>query len=160
MNNINETKNDENLAVVIFYDVISKIQSGVETSKGTIRPYDILDYYQNDGIEMSKIIENVYGKVESKDLEILRNFLKKNQKGATLKDYDKRQILNLKNVRLLKDENGVPIPGTERVITTTEKEKIFAYIENNNLPMTSGIYSAALDRYINGELVLDRVQKK
>lgn len=108
---------------------------------------------------MKKIIEFVYGKVKSEDLEILRNFLKNNPKGNDIKEYDKKQILRVKNIKLLKDENGKPIPGTEREITTEEKEKVFAFIEENNLPLTTKIYSIVIDRYINGELTLDRTPK-
>lgn len=83
------------------------------------------------------------------------------------KDYKKlddisiREIFSMKyEINLKKDENGMPIPGTGRIITNEEKKMIFDYILENNYPLNIKIYNLLLKAYTNGELTIENNVRK
>ena len=72
-----------------------------------------------------------------------------------LDDISIRQIFStIHEVNLQRDETGIPIPGTGRLITNDEKKMIFDYILENNYPLTKRFYNFILREYINGEVEL------
>lgn len=74
-----------------------------------------------------------------------------------LTDYDIRQIFAIKHeVNLRRDESGMPIPGTGRVITNEEKKQIFDYILENEYPLTKKMYNIILHGYLDNEIEFEQ----
>ena len=93
--------------------------------------------------------------------EELNLLVKQQKKSFKLNSIDIRQIFNTKHeVNLKRDETGMPIVGTGRVITNDEKKMIFDYILDNNYPVTQKMYTFLLKGYIDGELELSMEKPK
>lgn len=72
-----------------------------------------------------------------------------------------REIFAMKHeVNLIKDENGMAIPGTGRIITNEEKKSVLDYIIENDFPLTKNIYNVLLKGYIQGEIELETEEKR
>ena len=73
-----------------------------------------------------------------------------------LSDTQIREIFATKHeVDLERDENGIPIPGTGRIITNEEKKSVFDYILENNYPLTKKVYNIILRAYLDNELEIN-----
>ena len=67
-----------------------------------------------------------------------------------------RQMFKVRHeVNTIRDEKGMPIPGTGRLITVEEKKQIIDFMMENNYPLTITIYNLLLRGYINGELTIE-----
>ena len=76
-----------------------------------------------------------------------------------LNDIAIREIFAMKHeVNMLRDEKGMVIPGTGRVITNEEKKMVFDFMLENDLPFTKKMYSFILNAYISNELELSEVK--
>ena len=93
----------------------------------------------------------------AKEMKITKNnWNYKAEASYRLTDYDIRQIFATNHeVNLERDENGIPIPGTGRIITNEEKKAIFDYILENSYPLTRKIYNIVLRAYLNNEIEFD-----
>lgn len=145
--------------------IIDNIENGVVTPDGNIRPYDILDYYQNEYInkenDIYKNINIIRNDISKEQVIKFKRFIDKNPVGERLDHFTIKNIFSTNDeVNVKRDESGKLIPGTGRIITPTEKKEIFDYILENNLPLTSKIYSLALKRYLNNELVFEEKTHK
>lgn len=73
-----------------------------------------------------------------------------------LTDSEIRQIFATKHeVNLERDEKGMPIPGTGRVITSEEKKMVFDFILENDYPLTKRMYNIVLYAYLDNEIELN-----
>ena len=139
-------------------ELVNFIKNGVNIN-GKTRNFDILDYYiLSKGVPVKVFLENLPKDISLDNLKTLKTFFFNNNEG-TLMDIDSyyiRQILSTKDeVNTKRNEEGYPIPGTGRIIKTEEKRNIIDYIINNNIPLTTKIYSLAMKRYISGELIIE-----
>lgn len=67
-----------------------------------------------------------------------------------------RELFDIKyEVNTKRDETGVPIPGSGRLITAEEKKLVLDYMVNNDLPMSKKVYYFILKGYVNNEISLD-----
>ena len=91
--------------------------------------------------------------------EIIFSKKKWNYKSITsylFTDYDIRQIFATSHeVNLERDDSGMPIPGTGRLISNEEKKQVFDYILENNYPLTKKMYNIILYGYLNNEIELN-----
>lgn len=100
-----------------------------------------------------------------KEIEILKKDAKKSWNNyivsPKLNDIAIREIFAMVHeVNLQRDETGMPIPGTGRIITAEEKKMVFDYILDNKLPLTKKMYDLILKAYISGDLELEEEKEK
>ena len=157
-------KKDKKAMLNVLEEILYEIRNGVVLKDGTVRSYDILDYYQNPYInsvmDINTNFDLIRNSIERKDLITFRKFMSENHPGTLLDSTMIKDMFSIKyEINTLKDKNGMPIPGTGRVITNNEKRMMIDYIIQNNLPLRSKIYKLALSRYISNELVLEDTKK-
>lgn len=151
--------NDEQM-LEIFNKLIDDIKSGVVDNKGNKRLYDILDYYQVVNIEPVTLFDAIRNKASKDDIIIFKKFLHNNPIGLKIDELFLREVFGIQEeINTKRDEKGLPIPGTGRIITNEEKKMVFDYIIENKLPATLKIYKIVLKRYINGEIDLENQKK-
>ena len=76
-----------------------------------------------------------------------------------LNNLDIRQIFaTTHEVDLKRDESGMPIPGSGRIVTNDEKKMVFDYIMEHNYPLTRKIYNLILQAYLSEEIELENKQ--
>ena len=115
-----------------FYDRIISLAYEIDTNDS----FDALDYYEVTRLKNSDFRDIVSKKIDKKN--IVRIVQKLNMKVKLNMNLNKTIELNSKKI----------ISGRE--ITFEEKEAIFKYLEDNNLPL--GLYNVALKRYLNDRL--------
>jgi len=94
-------------------------------------------------------------KMEYEKYRLERSWNYNNKKTYKLTDLDIREIFKTTHeVNLERDKDGMPIPGTGRVITNEEKKMIFDFIIDHNYPLTRNAYSYVLNAYLNDEIDL------
>ena len=97
-------------------------------------------------------------------LSIETNKYKKNWNSQKVSSYklsesEIREIFATSHeVNLDRDEYGMPIPGTGRLITNEEKKNIFDFILENKYPLTRRVYNLVLQAYINNEVEIEKKQ--
>lgn len=85
-----------------------------------------------------------------------QNWNNKKDGSYILSDTQIREIFATNHeVGLDRDENGIPIPGTGRVITNEEKKAVFDFILENSYPLTKKVYNIILRAYLDNELDLN-----
>lgn len=151
-------KSLENITREIKY-IVYLLKNGVEEN-GIIRPFDLIDYYMitkrniNETLKYSRLILN------EKDAQILKLFVKKNDKGGEYNKKDIELIMSEKvEVNCQKNKNGVIIPGTGEIFSNENKLKIIEYLKQNNIQVNRKTYTVAFRRYINGYLDLTKIKK-
>lgn len=128
------------------------LKNGVSLEDGTTREFDLLDYYLNFQIlpkDLNDCVKCQTNPINIADYKILRPFISKLMSPSTQLNIE--QIMNATlEVNAQRDENGWPIMGTGRIITSEEKQEVIDFLINNNIPVTTKLYDIALKRYING----------
>lgn len=143
-------------------ELLEHLNNGIIEPNGNKRNFDILDYYIfSKGMSPSEFIGNLENNISSNDMRKVKQFFGYNNIGENLSEYYIKQIMATKNeVNLRRNKEGMPIPGTGRVITTEEKTGIIDYLLSNNIPLTTKLYALAMKRYISGELEISVEQTK
>lgn len=134
-------------------EMVPMIKNGIKLEDGSIRPFDILDYYAITSININELWNIAKSKISPSDYSILGKFVNKNgfdKKVDYEFEYNTKYWINLQY-----DLNGNIIPNTGREVTLEEKEGIINYLKNNFIPITNNTYHAALNRWMNGKLILD-----
>lgn len=139
----------------IFNEVIKGIKYGIEIDNNASRPFEILDYYEITNITPEKLYQNIKRSITKDELTAFKNFIKTNKTSIESDNFYFRQLFNIKEeYNTLRDENGVPIPGTGRTIANEEKQMIKDYLHYLNVPLTYNTYTCAINRYIKDEIRL------
>ena len=149
--------------------IVYFIDNGINDNVG-VRAFDIIDYYQFIGLDINELYWYL-NNYEFSALEIrkIRILVDKNRglKDINSRDYDLvegeiiRDILNdVQEYGAKKDNNGLLIPGTGRVIQLDEKEKIIEFLRKIKAPLTMKNYKIACRRYVNERLLFDEKEIK
>lgn len=125
------------------------IKNGIKTKNG-IREFDLLDYYLNTYVSFG-VIRNVINEIEfsKEELESLRVFLKKYM-------YTKFIVKET----IYKERVTVLLNNLPYVITKEDKDIVFEFLEENNIPLSDKTYIIALRRYLNNELLEQKTNEK
>ena len=139
-------------------EFVKYINNGVYTKKGK-RPLDILDYYiMNNGTSPETFLDSIKN---DPNYNKIRSFFNYNRVGEPLRQYDIDQIMSTKDyVRLKRDKNGMPIPGSGDIIEPIEKEGIIQFLVDNNIPLTKKTYLLAFRKYVDYELEINTEKNK
>ena len=136
----------EKTQALLFY-----LKNGIQETKDTNRPFDMIDYYLYIGVEPSVIddcIKHPDSNLGKQDYIQLRRFI--SAIGTPAEKLNLEQAMNSKlEINSQRDENGWPIVGTGRVITIEEKQEVINFLCEHNIPVTTKLYDIALRRYIN-----------
>lgn len=111
--------------------------------------FTIFDYYeesQMDLLELKSILPKF--NLEEKDDRTIRTFISKHLFLRPLTKKEKQNYIETEHTLL--DKNDIPHTPTKE-----EKEQILTYLEEHNRPLKN-TYIIALNRYINGELNLEK----
>ena len=143
-------------------ELLEHLDNGIIEPNGNKRNFDILDYYIfSKGMSPSEFIGNLEKNISLNDMRKVKQFFGYNNIGENLSEYYIKQIMATKDeVNLRRNEEGMPIPGTGRVITTEEKMGIIDYLLSNNIPLTTKLYALAMKRYMDDELEIELGKNK
>lgn len=103
-------------------------------------------------------MEKTFDEKIKEEIKLAKNNWNNRIEGAApLNEIVIREIFATKHeINTERNEKGIPIPGTGRVITNEEKKMVFNYIMDNNYPLTKRVYNLVLNSYINGEIELEK----
>lgn len=127
--------------------IIQKIKTGIELEDGTIRLFDLVDYYQFVTQPPRVMRTLMRGQIPDKDRAYLNKFCSKYIDDKELKQNDidtkyKEVII----INCDKDAKGRLIYESGRLITDEEKTAIIDYILSSGIPLTHGTYAACMKR--------------
>ena len=164
MENSHKIISEKEQVLNAFNDIVYCIKNGMNL-ENEVRKYDILDYYlhpyNGNGVDINKNLDLIREDVSKEDIIIFKKFISANHPGSILDKYTIKNIFAVNyEVNALKDENGIPISGTGRLITNEEKKNVLDFIVNNNLPLRVQIYKLVMKRYVNGDLELVNSENK
>lgn len=135
--------------------IVQLLKNGIEENEIT-RPFDLLDYYMITKRDINEILRYSRLILNEKDAQILKLFIKKNDRGGEYNPKDIDLIMSEKvEVNCRKNKNGITIPGTGEIFPNENKEKIIEYLKQNQIPINRKTYTLAFRRYINGFLYLE-----
>lgn len=141
--------------MAIIDKMIYQMECGIECENGTIRTFDIIDYYQSLNLSFSELIRICQSSgIDRKKLDIIKVFIAKN-KSKTKSDPKaiSRIRRDYQEVDCQKDSQGNLLPGTGRVLEMSEKKQIIQFLTLERIPVNQGTYQIALRRYLNGSLL-------
>ena len=138
------------------HEVICYIREGIN-DHGNKRAFTLLDYFIL--FKDNYIHQFVYSllNLTAKDKQDLRKFFLPLQNASRISN-DNIANLNLE-FHSLKDEKGFPIKGTGILLTKEELSHLADYLELENLPMLDVIVHLAAREYVDGNLVIESLQK-
>lgn len=150
-------------AVVNYEELIRLMSEGILMEDGTVRDFDIIDFYQNCNMSIENFYDRYVEKYGKKDILTLRRFVRKyvgeflvrGYYPSETKKFDEWSIKELiDTVDLIKnpefDENGDYIIGSGRHITDEEKVEAYEYMKSFGHHVTYKMVNCALDRIANG----------
>lgn len=126
---------DEELTKLANY-----IKNGIQLEDGTIKEFDLLDFYQLETIPFN----NIRGLLNKKDITIDVEILK------TIREFLNRYIMQTKITKhsIYMEKNIIIRNDEEYEITFEEKQKAIEYLEKNNIPLNKCTYKLSLNRVI------------
>jgi len=62
-------------------------------------------------------------------------------------------------IKYEKDSKGNPIPGTEELFSSEEKEKLINYLKEKNIPINLKTYNILYRRYRSGTIEIEERSK-
>ncbi|MBP3840580.1 MAG: hypothetical protein IK997_00480 [Bacilli bacterium] len=137
--------------LVAGVEIVKCIETGVENEDGSIREFDIIDYYTYTKLPPIKMVLLLRKYVNSPNLLFLKKFANKNDNDFVLRKNDIERRLADRTVYNCKlDENGKIIPDSGIEISDVDKLFIFDYLRKNNIPVTDLTYAAGLRRFKRG----------
>ena len=123
------------ITIELIDEILEKINSGITLKTGEIRKYDILDYYLEYKIIFRKLYDFVMKEAQNENIETnekkillekakkLLEFMNKYPIGLTqITEYVKKDILSVKDMYAVKDNNGERIPGLVKPVSKEEKD--------------------------------------
>lgn len=149
---------DVNQLDVQVYTIIDLIENGVCETNGTIRPFDIIDYYIYTKMTFNQIVRYCAQHCTVTELNILKSFVFKNKSLTVLNNNCIEALLSEHfEIQPKFDSNQQLICGSGRIITCEEKQHIIDYLNHHEIPITYQTYGQAFKRYLNNQLVVDAV---
>lgn len=145
-----EKQRNRRFAIIIsmIYKLIDYIKNGIECEDGSIKQFDIIDYYLFTKLEFDfflNIISEFNVKLSNEEYKILKTFFAKNKKAT--KD-------NFKDMAKILRSDSIQIVGN-RTILLEEKELIVKYLKDNKIPQNVVTYNLVLRRYLDSKIILN-----
>jgi len=139
--------------------IIEKIKHGIEEN-GINRPFDLLDYYQITSIPLEDILKIAKDIFTTNEFNIIKRFITQNISGVKHTPNVIYQIMSEKVIiKYEKDSKGNPIPGTEELFSSEEKEKLINYLKEKNIPINLKTYNILYRRYRSGTIEIEERSK-
>ena len=159
-------------------EVINQLQNGVLLEDGSIRDFDLIDYYEMMNIngfanlsQVSAVITD--SGIDEEGLNLLKKYISNHQL-VGLKIFSQRYLedkeLTPKDVSIKlnerleincqKDKRGIFVRGTGKVISDDEKLAVINYILNKRIPLTDGTYESGLARVKKNVFDLDKAENE
>lgn len=158
---VKSNKSNEEL-VIIAKQMTKDIKNGVECSD-TVRPYDLVDYYENTNLPINNFISTVKDHVTSDEYKTLVEFYKNNPdcsgklERKKLEDIIKDRIfveVEFKKTKKLVHTREADyyeiIKNTGREFTEEEKIEAITYLVEHNIPLTFETYKTMRQRMVKG----------
>lgn len=121
------------------------------------RPFDLLDYYLEIKIPVSKIIEHINMVSQEAKHLIEMFFISKSNK---ITQVNPEVLLRNDSEFYCKlDENRMPIPNTGIKLTEEEKEKVLNFLIQNNVPLSLNLFNLAAKRYLDKTLYVEESKR-
>ncbi len=137
--------------------IVEGIKSGIVIDEETTRPYDLIDYYLATKMSLEDFFAICSERLSAADLKIVKRFFDKYRYQYFLGDADIRMILaDWDEVNTKKDEKGIPIYGSGRLITSEEKLAVIDYLNRHKICVTDRTYAIAFRRSILGLLDINK----
>lgn len=143
---------------VSLQEISFLINEGILLDDNTTRKFDFIDYYQRTSLdinEVKKVFNNIT--LSPQEKRTIIGFLSKTNMDRPLNISS--TLESIVEINLRKDENGLLIPGSGRIVTRQEKQAIIDWIKDNHLPCTNFVYRDAFNRYKRGQLFKKEEQK-
>ena len=142
-----DNQRNRRFAIIIglIYKIINYLKNGIEYIDGSIKSFDIIDYYLLTKLDFDfllKTINEFNVKLSIDEYKILKTFFAKN-KNAT-KD-------NFKDIAKILNPDSIQIVGN-RTILIEEKQLIVKYLKDNKIPQNIVTYNLCLRRYLDCNL--------
>ena len=127
-------------------------------NKETVRKFTLFDYFTlYPDLRLQDININKLS-LTSEEKKVLNKFLAPLRANVTM---PKEKVLQLKlEFHSEKDKDGFPIKGTGIVVTEEELDLIVNYLTSHNIPLVNSIVNIAAREYVDGNLVIDTLQKR
>ena len=122
------TKPNSIADTILYY-----LQSGIEDN-GTVRPFNILDYYMITNLSFNELYEQeLKGKCNKQQLYLFRCFFSRNKDLIPLNERSIRYFYEDKlTVNVEFDAENMPIIGSGHVVTKEEKDEIINFLKEHN----------------------------
>ena len=138
-------KNNNDWRVERAKKVLTLLHTGVETSDGEVRDFNILDYYRITNITPKTLYE------------ISADYLKKNYSDMEIKKFRSFVLKSLNDTKItikaiMDVKHSVMVNDEPRVIEDCEKTAVIQFLKTNKIPLTSNTYALTLKKYLSGEL--------
>jgi hypothetical protein len=149
--------------VANFYEIMNKIESGIELKNGKRRNFDILDYMDNSALEFVEYLNLIQldQSIKKEDFEIFFKFMHNykeiegNVKKTKLisifyrpdnfKEYKLDPETKIK-VNFKKVNNKYKLIKENRIFPENEIQEIFDHIEDSGHPLNRLTYNAVMNR--------------
>lgn len=132
--------------------IVNYIENGI-IENDVLREFNLLDYYFITKIPLLDTLKICEAKLPVEKRIYFRKFISTYKKHKLLSLVDIQSIIDETTVININfDDDGNPIANTGRLITKEEKEEIFNFLKENDIPPIDYIYIIALNRLINGNL--------
>ncbi len=126
-------------------EIAKFIKTGIKNEDGTLRKFDLLDYYTRIKISPDYLLRLIRKKLSNEEYVLYRTFMAryKNDKGLNIGDtINSKHIIN------------------NREVTFDEKWQAINYLKENNMPITNSLYNSVIKRIISDNLYPNKKSKK
>ncbi len=145
-------KNAQNNNLEAAKITVNGLQYGVLVDKDTLRPFDLVDYYENTKLLPKTLYDNVVYDSDEFTFEEKRGFY-----SFVLQNSDDKR-LNVKEIMSIK--HTVIVEDNPKVITEQEKTNVIKYLKLKKIPVTVTTYNIILKRYLyEGLDICDALEK-
>lgn len=142
------------------------IKNGVELENGTVREFDLIDYYECTNVPPKNLSISINTKkfvptgISSSDLLEVKKYLHKVTTNIfNFNPINVERKLNDVVKFAEKDENGKIIEGSFRTIDESEKISLIEYLNAHKIPLIEGTYEAGIRRIRNNTFGIEEKNK-
>lgn len=137
LKNLNSSSTYFYTMLKIGKEIAECIKNGVENEDGTLRKFDLLDYYLKVKLSPDYLFRLIRKKLSTEEYVLYRSFMTryKNDRGLNINNtINSKHIINNKEV------------------TFDEKWQAINYLKENGMPVTNSLYYSVLRRLLNDSL--------
>lgn len=140
--------------------LISQMKNGIPLEDGTIRPFDIIDYFLTTKLSFDEILKTTKKALSIDEMKTFRSFTIRNKPSKIWNNNDIEKCYeSVHIVGATFDENREIVnPGHE--VTLEEKKNAIDYLRKLNVPLCENTYRCALRRYLSGYLTFGEETNK